>query len=103
MDHPVLIAIQQHVVKHLGIYTENITLLFFAAISTAPEKIPTTIDEFWTWGRETLRAATPARFSTPATSTHTQITSATATTPAKIEQQTETVPTTPDPPATKEK
>ncbi len=103
MDHPVWVAIQQHVVKHLGVYTENLLLLVIAAISTSPEKIPATAQDFWSWIRDALRTATPARFGQQATSTHTQITAATALTPARLEQQTETVPTTPVPPATKEK
>jgi Sec-independent protein translocase protein TatA len=93
MDHPVWVAIQQHVVKHLGVYTENLLLLVIAAISTSPEKIPATAQDFWSWIREALRTATPARFGQQAVSTHTQIVTATATTPARLEQQTETVPT----------
>ncbi len=100
MAHPVWFALQQHIAKHLGIYAENLLALFFATISTSPESIPRNLNDLWTWGREALITATPARFSRPAVSTHTQITSATATTPARIEQQqTETVPTTPVAPA----
>ena len=60
--HPVWHALQQHVMKNLTIYLENFGALIIAAISTSPERIPRTFDDLWTWVRDTLRTATPARF-----------------------------------------
>lgn len=66
--HPVWHALQQHVLKNLTIYLENLALLVIAAISTSPEKIPRSVDDMWAWMRDTLRTATPARFGPPSSS-----------------------------------
>jgi hypothetical protein len=57
--HPVLQIIQDHIVRNMTEYITLVGALIIAGICTMPQKIPTTIQECWDWGRNTLQSATP--------------------------------------------
>lgn len=54
----------QTVIQSISAHWETLGLgsgvLLFAAVSTMPEKIPSSIQECWTWAREALQTAVPA-------------------------------------------
>lgn len=61
-NHPAWLALQTELAKHMGRYLGMFGVVYLAAVSTMPETRPKSLDEAWTWLRDTLQAATPARF-----------------------------------------
>jgi hypothetical protein len=89
IDHPGWIALQQHVARNAEAYIAGIGALFVASVCAMPAKIPASVQEFWTWLRDSLQIAVPAARS------HTAMTSQTVETPqGKVSTSTST-PTTP--------
>ena len=58
-------AIVAHVEKNWEFYSSGAALLGIGAITSMPVVRPKTLDDLWTWARNTLQAATPARFHAP--------------------------------------
>lgn len=49
-----------NITRNAGKYATAAGLLFVAIVSTAPPKIPQSLQDVWTWGREALQTAIPA-------------------------------------------
>jgi hypothetical protein len=53
-------AVAGNIQRNWGAYTAVISMLFVAAVGTAPPKIPKSLQDLWTWAREALQTAIPA-------------------------------------------
>jgi hypothetical protein len=60
IDHPVWVAIQQHLLKNLEGYIIFISALGVAFVTTWPAIMPKTAQDVWTWIREIFQTAIPA-------------------------------------------
>lgn len=69
IDHPALHAIQEHLTKNAEAYIAAVGALFVAGVCAMPAKIPGSIQEFWTWLRDSLQIAVPAARATHITQT----------------------------------
>jgi hypothetical protein len=56
----VLQVIGENILRNWGAYSAALGVLFVAVVSTAPPKIPQSLQELWGWGREALQTAIPA-------------------------------------------
>lgn len=54
-------ALLDHIAAHWVIYSTTGTALGFATVSCMPAKFPRSIDEWWTWFRDSLQTAIPGR------------------------------------------
>jgi hypothetical protein len=52
--------VEAHISKNWEIYTAFAGACAIAAVCTMPEIFPTTWQDWWTWGRNTLQTAVPA-------------------------------------------
>ena len=69
IDHPTWAALQQHIARNLPEYMTFLAALSIAWVCSIPEKIPSNMQEWWTWARNTLQTAVPAA---RASNNHTQ-------------------------------
>ena len=60
IDHPVWVALQQHLLKNFPEYLTLGSALSIAWVCTWPEKIPASSQEWWAWFRDTFQTAIPA-------------------------------------------
>ena len=60
IDHPTWVALQQNIAGHVTEYVTLAGALFVAFVCTWPAKIPTSIQEWWTWLRDAFQTAVPA-------------------------------------------
>lgn len=63
--HPIFDAIAQHIEKNWEFYSSGAGLLGLGIIVTMPANRPKTLDELWTWTRNALQTAIPARYHAP--------------------------------------
>ncbi len=52
--------IGENIVRNWPAYSAALGVLFVAAVSTMPPRIPKTVQECWEWMRESLQTAIPA-------------------------------------------
>ena len=52
--------LEQHIEKNWEIYTAFASAVTIAAVCTMPETFPKTIQEWWSWARNSLQTAVPA-------------------------------------------
>jgi hypothetical protein len=83
IDHPVLAAIQDHVLKNFPEYAIFVTALSIAFVCTWPEFIPRSAQDWWTWFRNAFQTAVPA--ARARVEAHSTTTTATPTTSMKQE------------------
>ena len=50
----------QHIAQHLAAYGFGSGLLILGLITTMPESVPVSFQDFWTWMRHALQTAVPA-------------------------------------------
>lgn len=60
MIAPALQALEHHFSHHLIEYMTFLSALAIAGVCTMPAKIPATLQEWWTWMRDSLQTAVPA-------------------------------------------
>lgn len=58
--HPILDAIQQHILKNMPEYVIGISALSIATVVTMPPLIPKSLQDWWNWIRNALQTAIPA-------------------------------------------
>lgn len=56
-----LTAIGHNLAQHLTSLGVGSGVLFFAVIHNMPEKPPTSMQEYWTWVRDSLQTSIPVR------------------------------------------
>jgi len=54
-------AISANIASHWVVYSGGGVILGSAIISCMPQKVPRTLDEWWSWFRSSLQTALPAR------------------------------------------
>lgn len=59
-NHPVLLALQEHLLRNFPEYLIFLSALSIAAVVTMPELIPKSLQDWWTWFRNALQTAVPA-------------------------------------------
>ena len=53
-------ALGENMVGHWGEYAATLGVLGVAVVSCIPERVPKSLQEWWTWMRESLQTAIPA-------------------------------------------
>ncbi len=96
IDHPVWVALQQHLLKNFPEYITLFSALCIAGVCMMPKNRPKTIDDWYTWFRDTVQTAVPAARAqresthtvsetiTPTTSTKQEATASTALDPPQV-------------------
>lgn len=59
-NHPILQAIQDHILRNFPEYMIFISALAIATVVTMPPIIPKSLQDWWTWMRNSLQTAVPA-------------------------------------------
>jgi hypothetical protein len=97
IDHPVLMAIQDHLQRNMEAYLALASAITIAGVCMMPKNRPKSIDDWWTWLRDTLQTAVPAaraqrevhsltETTTPTASTKQEVTATTAADPTQPKQ-----------------
>lgn len=88
IDHPGWVALQQHIARNIEGYGALASAIAIACVCMMPKNRPKSIDDWWTWFRDTLQTAVPAARAqrehsltetvTPTTSTKQEVITSTA-------------------------
>jgi hypothetical protein len=57
--------IAEHIAAHWVVYSTAAVALGASTISCMPERFPRTLDEWWSWFRNSLQTSLPARHGQP--------------------------------------
>ena len=60
MAHPILEAIRAHIMSNFAEYITLASALAIATIVKMPPQIPKSLQDWWTWMRDSLQTAVPA-------------------------------------------
>jgi len=97
IDHPAWVAVQEHLTRNVPEYITLCSAIVIAGVCMMPKNRPKTIDDWWTWMRDTLQTAVPAaraqrevhtlnETTTPTTSTKEEVTASSAVDPTQPKQ-----------------